>query len=159
METTLGNDFARIFGRDLDALAGQIGSYPDDESPWRIGGTILNSAATLSLHVVGSLEHFIGGVLGETGYVRDRDAEFADRGVPRNEILGRIAHCQDAVLSTLMVLTDQAVRDPYPGVLPPHMDGASTHLFLTHLAAHLSWHLGQVDYHRRILVEPGVGEG
>lgn len=159
METTLGMDLARVFGRDLDALVGQIGSYPDDESVWRVGGTIKNSAATLALHAAGNLEHFIGGALGGSDYVRDRDAEFSVRGLPRAEILGRIAHCQDCVLSALTGLSDEEIRAPYPGEAPPHMKGASTHLFLVYLASHLAWHLGQVDYHRRILVEEAVGEG
>jgi hypothetical protein len=159
MKTTLGMDLARVFGRDLDALAGQIGSYPDDESTWRVGGTIKNSAATLALHAAGNLEHFIGGALGGTGYVRDRDAEFSARGLSRAEILGRIAHCQESVLSTLAGLSDEDIRGPYPGEEPPHIKGASTHFFLVYLASHLAWHLGQVDYHRRILVEGSGEEG
>jgi hypothetical protein len=159
METTLGMDFARVFGRDLDALAGQIGSYPDDESVWRVGGTIKNAAGTLALHVAGNLGHFIGAALGGTGYVRDRDAEFSTRGLSRAELLGRIARCQESVLSTLSGLTDEEVRASYPGEEPPHLEGASTHFFLVYLASHLAWHLGQVDYHRRALVEEDAGEG
>jgi hypothetical protein len=159
MEMTLGMDFARVFGRDLDALAGQIGSYPDDESVWRVGGTVKNAAATLALHAAGNLEHFIGAALGGTGYVRDRDAEFSARGLSRAEILGRIAHCQESVLSTLTGLSDEEVRAPYPGEEPSHLRGASTHFFLVYLASHLAWHLGQVDYHRRGLVEEAAGEG
>ncbi len=159
METNLGMDFARVFGRDLDALAGQIGSYPDDESVWRVGGTIKNPAATLALHATGNLEHFIGGALGGTGYVRDRDTEFSERGLPRAEILGRIVQCQERVLSTLTSLSDEEISAPYPGEEPPHLKGASTHFFLVYLASHLAWHLGQVDYHRRILVEETPGDG
>lgn len=158
METTLGTDFARVFGRDLDALAGQIGSYPDDESVWRVGGTIKNAAATLALHAAGNLEHFIGAALGGTGYVRDRDAEFSARGLSRAEILARIAQCRENVLSTLAGLSDEEVRASYPGEEPPHLKGASTHFFLVYLASHLAWHLGQIDYHRRALVE-GTAEG
>lgn len=153
MSTTLADDFARILGRDLDALADQLGSYPDDESVWRTGGTTRNSAGTLAVHLVGNLEHFVGAVLGSSGYVRDREREFAERDVPRDEILRRIAHCQEVVVSTLGGMPDDEMARPYPGRTPPSLDGASTHLFLLHLTGHLSWHLGQVDYHRRLLVE------
>lgn len=156
MSTTLGNDFARILGRDLDALAGQIGGYPDDESLWRIGGTILNSAGTLALHMVGNLEHYVGAVLGGTDYVRDRHREFSERDVPREVIQGMVSRCQETVISTLRDLSDEAFLAPYPGELPRSMEGASTHLFLLHLSGHLLWHLGQVDYHRRLLVEGDV---
>lgn len=156
---SLAGDFARVLGRDLDTLAGQIGSYPDDASLWRVGGSIKNSAGTLALHLVGNLEHYVGAVLGGTGYVRDRDREFGDRDVPRDEILGRLARCQETVLSTLGRLSDDDVRAPYPGELPPAFGDVSTHLFLTHLVWHLGWHLGQVDYHRRLLIESGGGVG
>jgi hypothetical protein len=153
VSTTIADDFARILGRDLDALAGQIGSYPDDASVWRTGGTTRNSAGTLAVHLVGNLEHFVGAVLGSSGYVRDREREFAERAVPRGEILRRIAHCQEVVLATLAGMSNEELARPYPSKTPPSLEGASTHLFLLHLTGHLSWHLGQVDYHRRLLVE------
>jgi hypothetical protein len=157
MSTTIGGDFARILGRDLDALKGQIAGYPDDESLWRIGGTILNSAGTLALHMVGNLEHYVGAVLGGSDYVRDRHREFSERDVPREEILERVSRCREKVVSTLQVLSDERFLAPYPGDLPGSMEGASTHLFLLHLSGHLLWHLGQVDYHRRLLVEGALG--
>jgi hypothetical protein len=156
MSSTLGNDFARILGRDLDALAGQVAGYPDDQSMWRVGGTILNSAGTLALHMVGNLEHYVGAVLGGSDYVRDRHREFSERDVSREEILSMVSRCQETVISTLRDIADQDFMAPYPGELPRAMEGASTHLFLLHLSGHFLWHLGQVDYHRRILVEGDV---
>lgn len=147
----LARDFARIVGRDLDKLAQQIEGYPSDADVWRVAGDTKNSAGTLALHLVGNMEHFIGAVLGHTGYVRDRDAEFATRDVPRKEIVTLVTACRGQVVSTLEGLSDAALHLPYPGKLPPHMEGATTHLFLVHLTAHLSWHMGQVDYHRRML--------
>jgi hypothetical protein len=147
---TLGQDFAHILGRDLDALADQIHRYPSDETLWSVAPGTTNSAGTLAIHAVGNLEHFVGSVLGGSGYVRDRDAEFGERGLSREEILDRIGRCKHVVTSTLEGLSDEAAKDPYPGALPPHMSGASTHKFLAHLATHLMWHLGQIDYHRRI---------
>jgi hypothetical protein len=156
MTTTLGNDFARILSRDLDSLSGQIAGYPDDRSLWRVGGTILNSAGTLALHMVGNLEHYVGAVLGGSDYVRDRHREFSERDVSREEILSMVSHCQETVVATLTSLADEELLAPYPGALPPSMKGASTHLFLLHLSGHFLWHLGQVDYHRRLLVEGDV---
>ena len=151
MSTSLASDFARIFDRDLAALATQLESYPDEAGMWRLGGSIKNSAGTLALHLAGNLEHFVGTVLGGTGYVRDREAEFGDRDVPRAELLERIARCRRTVADTLGTLDDEALRAPYPGRMPPSYEGANTHLFLLHLCAHLMWHLGQVDYHRRLV--------
>jgi hypothetical protein len=119
MSTTAAADFARILDRDLAALAGQIERYPDDESVWRVGSGITNSGGTLAIHLVGNLEHFVGSVLGGTGYVRDREAEFGDRNLPRTEILARIAHCREVIAETLGDLGDDAVFAPYPGKMPP----------------------------------------
>jgi len=153
MGTTLGGDYARILGRDLDALRRHVEGYPDDESLWRIGGSILNSAGTLALHLVGNLEHYVGAVLGGTDYVRDRHREFSERDVARTEILERVSRCRETVVSTLQEIDDEQFLAPFPGELPPSMEGASTHLFLLHLSGHFLWHLGQMDYHRRILIE------
>ena len=151
--STLGADFAVIFGRDLESLATKVGAYPDEASLWRVGGTIKNPAGTLVLHLVGNLLHYVGAVLGGSDYVRDRDAEFSTRGVGREELLQRIWACRAEVVSALERVDDEAMSAPYPGVLPPSMTGATTHRFLLHLSGHFMWHLGQVDYHRRLLIE------
>ena len=148
---SLAGDLAAIMGRDLDALAAGIEAYPDDASLWRVSGNIINSGGTLALHVVGNLSHFVGAVLGGTGYVRDREAEFGDRDVSRAEILARIAACRDEVVSIVEGLDDDLLAGPYPGTLPPHLAGTTTRRFLLHLSGHLMWHRGQLDYHRRIL--------
>ena len=147
----LAGDFARILGRDLHKVAQQLESYATDADVWRVEGDTRNSAGTLTLHIVGNLEYFIGGVLGNSGYVRDRDAEFGDRDVPRDELIRRVNACRERVVSTLEGLSDAALHLPYPGKLPAHLEGAGTHLFVLHLSVHLNWHLGQMDYHRRML--------
>lgn len=151
--SSLGADYAHILGRDLASLVAQVGRYPDDASLWRVSGTIKNPAGTLVLHLVGNLFHYVGGALGGSGYVRDRDAEFAERGLSRDDLLGRIHACHEQVVTVLGGVSDDVMAAPYPGVLPPSMAGATTHRFLLHLSGHFMWHLGQVDYHRRIVVE------
>jgi hypothetical protein len=157
MASTSGADFAHILGRDLESLAGQIARYPDDASLWRTGGTTKNAAGTLALHLVGNLRHYVGGVLGGSSYVRDREAEFSTRGVGREQLLARIRACRAEVVPILESLGEDALAAPYPGELPPSMTGATTHRFLLHLAGHFMWHLGQVDYHRRLLIEADRG--
>jgi hypothetical protein len=153
MSTTLAADMAALFDRDLGLLAGELGAYPDDDSVWRLAGTIKNSPGTLTLHLVGNLECYVGAVLGRTGYVRDRDAEFADRGVSRADLLARVAHCRVTVADSLADVSDEQMLGAYPGTLPPPFRGWSTHRFMAHLVGHFNWHLGQVNYHRRLLVE------
>lgn len=152
---SLGKDFAVMMARDLDLFVRQIEAFPDEESLWITAGSIKNSAGTLALHVAGNLEHFVGAALGNTGYVRDRDAEFGARDVPRADLVQALATCKERITATLEGLDDDTVLGAYPAALPPvpGLERGTTHVFLLHLTGHVQWHLGQVDYLRRILVE------
>ena len=72
---------AGILARDLRALRREIESFGDESDVWRVPPGISNSAGTLALHLAGNIQYYIGTVLGGTGYLRDRDAEFALRDV------------------------------------------------------------------------------
>jgi len=144
----------RIFLRDLAALRRELEAYAQEADIWACPQGIANSAGTLALHLAGNVQHFIGAQLGATGYVRDRDAEFGDRDVPRTTLIAHVEQATRAVDDTLHSLPEARLAEPYPlevgGVRLP------TGLFLMHLAAHLGYHLGQIDYHRRIVT--GAGE-
>jgi len=137
MSSTTGQDFARIMGRDLESLEREIGLYSDDEALWTLAGEIKNSAGTLATHLVGNLEHFVGAVLGSTGYVRDRELEFSERGTGRSELQARIAACRERMVDVLSGLDAEAMSAPYPGKAPASLEDPSTHLFLLHLSGHL----------------------
>jgi uncharacterized damage-inducible protein DinB len=103
------------------------------------------------------LEHYVGAVLGGSGYVRDREAEFANRGAGRAELRARVGSATAAVDAALAELTSAACDEPYPEVVVGRR--VRTGDFLVHLVAHLGYHLGQLDYHRRTVApgSPGVG--
>jgi hypothetical protein len=157
MSTKLASDLAALMDRDLGRLQAELEAYPNDGSVWRVGGTTKNSAGTLTLHLVGNLEAYVGAVFAGTGYVRDRDREFSERDVSRAELLERVARCRQNVSKGLSAITDEAMLDAYPGEMPGPFQGWSTHRVLTHLSSHFLWHLGQIDYHRRLLVENAGG--
>jgi uncharacterized damage-inducible protein DinB len=138
-----------ILVRDLRSLRTEIEAYTDDRDLWRVVPGITNSAGTLALHLTGGLQYLIGGVLGGTGYVRDRDAEFARRDVSRKELLQLIDTTAGVVERTLAKLTERDATRLYPESVAG-VD-VSTGDFLLHLAVHLTYHVGQIDYHRRIL--------
>jgi Protein of unknown function (DUF664) len=133
--------------RELAAVRRSVEAYPDDASIWRLPPGLPNAGGTLALHVAGNLQHYVGAVLGGTGYVRDRDAEFSRRDVPRDELLAELDAASDAVERTLAALPDDGLL----GVYPERFAGRAfqTGDFLVHLASHLAYHLGQLDYHRR----------
>jgi uncharacterized damage-inducible protein DinB len=142
-------DYARFFGRELATVRDQLLAYPDADSIWALPSGLPNSAGTLALHIAGNLRWFIGAQLGGNNYVRDRDAEFALRGVARDDLVRNIEAASDEVTRALAQLDDSSLDQPFPlevgGVRLP------TGRFIGHLAVHLAYHLGQMDYHRRIV--------
>ena len=139
----------QIYQRDLDKLKIEIGQYASDERLWVTSGDIPNSAGNLSLHLIGNLKHFIGAVLGGSGYVRDRDTEFAIKDATKDEILTAIDETSEVVSTTLANLTADEIAAAYPIEVFGHP--MTTEYFLIHLATHLNYHLGQINYHRRLL--------
>lgn len=143
------SDYARYFGRELATTRDQLLAYPDTESIWALPSGLPNSAGTLALHMAGNLRWFIGAQIGGSGYVRNRDLEFSARGVPSDDLVRNIEAASDEVTRALAQLDDARLEQIYPlevgGVKLP------TGRFLGHLAVHLGYHLGQMDYHRRIV--------
>jgi uncharacterized damage-inducible protein DinB len=148
---------ASILERDLQALRREVEAYPDERSLWQRMPGITNTAGTLVLHLTGNLQHYLGARLGGTGYVRDRPAEFARRDVPRAELLREIDAARSAVRAGLADLSEAQLAADYPETIA----GAkvATGEYLVHLTTHFAYHLGQLDYHRRIVSgnESGVG--
>jgi uncharacterized damage-inducible protein DinB len=138
-----------VLRRELAALRRAVEIYPDDASLWAQPAGLPNSGGTLVLHLAGNLQHFLGAVLGGSGYRRDRDAEFARRGVPRSELLAEIAAAESAVDRGMATVSEAALAAPYPEIVAGR--SIATGDFLVHLATHLAYHLGQFDYHRRVV--------
>jgi hypothetical protein len=128
---------AAIISRDLRALRREIEAYADERDLWRVAPGISNCGGTLALHLAGNIQFFLGTVLGATGYVRDRDAEFGRRDVPRAELLREIDAALAAVERGAARLTDAALSQPYPQ--PPGGFAVTTGDFLLHLVAHLTY--------------------
>lgn len=138
-----------IYQRDLDKLKEEIEAYKNEQDIWKVVDGISNSAGTLALHLIGNLNHFIGATLGNTGYVRDREAEFSLRNVPRKKLVGDIEETHQMMGEVLTNLPIERLTKTYP--LPWREKEVSVDFMLIHLLSHLSYHLGQVNYHRRIL--------
>lgn len=135
--------------RELKTLKAELLAYEKESDIWIERDGISNSAGTLVLHICGNLRHFVGAILGNTGYVRKREAEFAGQDVPRQELLSTIDETILSVVDTLHRLTDEDLQAAPVFVVGTASPAAPD--FLTHLVSHLSFHLGQVNYHRRLI--------
>jgi hypothetical protein len=144
----------KIIDRDLTVLEKEIALYPSDQLVWATTGAIKNSAGNLSLHLCGNLQHYIGAVLGHSGYIRNRDNEFAARGMTSVDLLAEIKKTRNAVQVALASIRPEILAMPYPEeVFKVPM---TTEYFLIHLTSHLGYHLGQINYHRRMIQNPFI---
>jgi Protein of unknown function (DUF664) len=146
-----------ILDRDLRALRREIEAYPDERQLWQPAPGLPNCGGTLALHLAGNLQHYIGARWGGTGYVRDRDAEFARREVPREELIAEVERARVAVAAGLARMPAVALSVDYPEIIG--RSRVRTDEYLVHLCTHFAYHLGQLDSHRRIVTGSGAGVG
>jgi len=139
----------KLFQRDLEKLKQEIVSYRDESNLWKVEKDIANSAGNLCLHLVGNLNAYIGAVIGNTGYIRQRDLEFSQKNIPKDQLVKMIEDTIIVVANGLDELKEEDLEKEYP--LLVFKEKTSTGYFLIHLAVHLGYHLGQVNYHRRLL--------
>jgi hypothetical protein len=139
----------KIFKRDLEKLKQEIASYRNENNLWKVDKGIANSSGNLCLHLVGNLNAYIGAEIGKTGYVRNRDLEFSLKNIPQVQLVKMIENTIVVVEEGLSKLKENDLEREYP--LLVFKEKTSTGYFLIHLAVHLDYHLGQVNYHRRLL--------
>jgi uncharacterized damage-inducible protein DinB len=149
MEKEFVSSITKLMERDLNKLEQEISLYPTDESLWGISGDIKNSGGNLCLHLCGNLQHFIGTVLGKTSYQRNRENEFAAKGISKVELIKEIQQTRQAIKSTFENLDTSLLEKEYPIQVFDYK--MTTLYFLVHLTAHLEYHLGQINYHKRLL--------
>jgi uncharacterized damage-inducible protein DinB len=138
-----------LFDRDLNKLKIEIESYQDESKIWAIDKNISNSGGNLCLHLIGNINTYIGAELGKTGYIRDRPLEFSLKNIPKSELISKIESTILVVNTTLETLTEADLEAIYPQIV--FEKEMTTGFFLVHLATHLGYHLGQINYHRRLI--------
>jgi uncharacterized damage-inducible protein DinB len=146
----LKDSLIEIFERDLLKLKDEINLYKTEADLWIVKGEISNSAGNLCLHLLGNMNHFIGALLGETGYVRDRDKEFSAKDAATREFLSEeITKTIDVVKASLDKLTAEDFEKNFP--VEKHGKIVKMDFMLLHLVTHFNYHLGQINYHRRLV--------
>ena len=142
-------NLALLFERDILKVKTEISLYADETKLWLTTPGISNAAGNLCLHLLGNLQHYIGGILGHSGYIRNRPDEFSSKNIPAKKMmddLDRVAALVAKILSELSV--DQLGKEYPEKVFEQSM---TVEYFLLHLLAHLNYHVGQINYHRRMI--------
>lgn len=138
-----------LFNRDLKKLKTEIELYTTEDKIWCVEKSISNSAGNLCLHLIGNLNTYIGAVIGKTNYVRHRELEFSSKDIPRVELIKKIEDTIIVVDSALDKLTEDELNAEYPVLV--FTEKTTTAYLLVHLTTHLAYHIGQINYHRRLL--------
>ena len=140
-----------LFNRDLNKLKSEIESYKNEANLWIIDKSIANSAGNLCLHLIGNLNTYIGATLGGGNYIRNRELEFSLKDVPKQDLINMIEATLVVVNETVGKITEEQLNSEYRTLV--FQEKTSTEFFLVHLTTHLAYHLGQINYHRRLLDE------
>jgi uncharacterized damage-inducible protein DinB len=138
-----------LFDRDLNQLKTEIESYQNESQIWVIDKNISNSAGNLCLHLIGNINTYIGAEIGKTGYIRNRPLEFSSKNIPKTELITQINDTILVVNNALDRLTRADLETTYPQIV--FEKEMTTGFFLVHLSTHLAYHLGQINYHRRLI--------
>jgi hypothetical protein len=143
------NSLISFFEKDLNKLTTEIQLYQNEENIWRAEKNIANSTGNLVLHIVGNLNIFIGKEIGQYDYVRNRELEFSQKNVPKQLLIDSINDTIRMVKDSLISLKEEDLKKEYPIMKFPEV--VSTEYLIIHLALHLTYHLGQINYHRRLI--------
>ena len=145
----LSQTLQALYVRDLKKLKQELELYKNEADIWKIEKQIANPAGNLCLHLVGNLNTYIGATLGNTGYIRNRDIEFSLRDVSRKELIEKVEGTIAMIEKVMPTVSDDKLKEEYPMLVLA--EKTSTEYFLVHLSVHLGYHLGQVNYHRRLV--------
>ncbi len=138
-----------LFSRDLLRLKAEINLYKDESKLWIVEENIANSAGNLCLHLIGNLNTYIGAVFGKTNYIRNRELEFSLKNISKKELADKIESTILVVEQSLKNITEEELKKEYPILVFDQK--TSVEYLLIHLTTHLTYHLGQINYHRRLL--------
>ncbi|MDP3719351.1 MAG: DUF664 domain-containing protein [Acidobacteriota bacterium] len=150
----LSQELSDLYARDLTRLIQQLNAFPDTATLWQTRAGITNSAGNLALHLEGNLREFIGRLMGKLDYQRDRPREFSDSGIEKTELVTRLTAVRDEIPPVIAGMTADELDADFPQVYAGRT--LPNRQMLIHLEGHLSYHLGQIDYLRRVLTGDGA---
>jgi uncharacterized damage-inducible protein DinB len=138
-----------IITRDLQTLKKELNIGIKNHQLWKVYPGITNSIGNLTLHICGNLRHFIGNVIGNSGYQRDRDAEFTNNSATINELQSLIDKTIEEISTAMDKISKNSASEDY------HVEIGGNRMknneAVIYLISHLGYHLGQVNYLRRII--------
>ena len=145
------NEFNRLFSREILKLRNEVEKYRSDDEMWLVLPGTINSGGNLVQHLIGNLRTYVGLTLGDFAYVRNRDAEFGERLFTKEKLLEEIDLLNQIISKTLEKLPREIFQNEYPHDILTIFPEQNIGMVLIHLLMHLTWHNGQINYHRRFV--------
>ena len=144
LSTTMAGGLIHYF-EEFNGRVRRMAAQLNEEQFWTNPYEYGNSFGNLVLHLTGNLNYYIGTQLAGTGYVREREREFADRLVGQKEqVLQQLDAAVAMVVETLGRQTDADWAREYSAVGVDDVHGRYN-AFLR-CAVHFHHHVGQMIY-------------
>ncbi|WP_254509910.1 DinB family protein [Anatilimnocola floriformis] len=145
LSTTIAAGFGHYF-HDFARRVRTMASNLTDDQFWAKPYPYGNSFGNIVLHLIGNLSYYIGTQIEHTGYVRDRDSEFAivQQGRKKDEIL---AELDETVAMVIRSLGNQADNDWSRQYVAQGVDDVPDRFSIyLRCCVHFHHHIGQMTY-------------
>ena len=123
-----------LYKKELERLKQEILAYAADEQLWATPSKAI-AAGNLCLQLTGSLQHYIGNLIGDSGYIRNKEAELKAKNLSRERPLEELSKTE---LQKVFPTTE--FEEP-----------VTTEFYVLHLLKVLGYYLGQIRYHRLVV--------
>jgi hypothetical protein len=137
-----------LYKRELEKLKLEILSYESDELLWKqFEGTV--PAGNICLYLTGNLQHYIGNIVGDSGYIRNKEAEMKARNLSRERLTEEIDATRNTVVNTLEEVSKTDLQKIFP--TNEFEEPVTTEYYLIHLLKNFSFYFGQIKYHHQLV--------
>jgi hypothetical protein len=133
--------------KEIERYAQELIELIDPLSPdqlWSKQGGIPNSIGTLARHLTGNLNHYFGAGILRNGYVRDRDREFTETGVPKAKVVSDLQAAVEVAKEAVGAIDEKRLAQPYTEPGGGEYESLAYHVL--RMSTHFALHYGQADY-------------
>jgi len=120
-----------------------------EDQIWSTEAGIPNSIGILTRHLTGNLNHYLGAGILKNGYVRDRDIEFGETGIAKQQLISDLQAAVEVAQKAVEVIDEADVAQPWR--TPCGQDYESLAYHVVRLSTHFAHHCGQADYTAHML--------
>ena len=106
----------RLAVKEIAWHAGTLVTLIEDLPEAHLWATICdhpNPIGTLARHITGNLNHYFGAGIMNNGYVRQRDVEFTERGLAKQQVIDELRAAVNVVEQSVAAVDIEKLDRPY----------------------------------------------